>query len=152
MNLVDKMLRCWSSGCTIVLLSFQCPFSVDKHPKPSNFSEIVVASVFYSFCTPVSSNTHLTYFRFFTSDSNGLQTLKIKKQVEVPNSSTDEFEYEAMFTTFSQIIRLLGLLAELDLAFLVALPHLSIREALDDHAIFLPQVSLQLQYTYVFTN
>jgi len=36
----------WSSGCTIVLLFFHCALSVDKHPIPSNSSEIAVAPDF----------------------------------------------------------------------------------------------------------
>ncbi|KEH40273.1 hypothetical protein MTR_1g026630 [Medicago truncatula] len=68
-------MKCWSSGCTIVLLSFHCPFSLDKHPKPSASFEIVIAQVFYSFCTLVSTNNKLTNFRLSTPDSNGLQTL-----------------------------------------------------------------------------
>ena len=41
----------WSSGCTIVLLSFFLRSSVDKHPMPSNSSKIAIAPDFHSFCT-----------------------------------------------------------------------------------------------------
>jgi len=62
-------------NCMIVL---HCHLSIYKHSMFSNSLEKSVPSVLYFFYIYVSSNIHLTNFRFFTTDSDDLQTLTVR--------------------------------------------------------------------------